>query len=123
LAILGGAQYLSVFKVEQLQALSLMFLNLYAQAYNLGLVFFGFYCFLIGCLILKSPSLPRTLGVLMVCASLGWLTFLSPPLANYLRPYILLPGIIGEGSLTLWLLVKGVNVQRWKEPASAGMRA
>jgi hypothetical protein len=47
----------------------------------------------------------------------------TQPLADYLRPYILLPGIVGEGSLTLWLLVKGVNVQRWKEQANAaGMR-
>jgi hypothetical protein len=55
----------------------------------------------------------------MVFAGLGWLTFLSPPLANYLSPYIFVPGILGEGSLTLWLLVVGVNVQRWKEQASA----
>jgi hypothetical protein len=47
------------------------------------------------------------------------LTFLSPPLANYLYPYIFAPGILEEGSLTLWLLVIGVNVQRWKEQASA----
>ena len=84
-----------------------------------SLVFFGFYCLLIGYLILRSTFLPRTLGVLMVFAGLGWLTFLSPPLAHDLSPYILAPGIIGEGSLTLWLLVAGVNVQRWKEQASA----
>ena len=53
----------------------------------------------------------------MALAGLGWLVFLSPPLANYLSPYILAPGILGEGSLTLWLLVKGVNVQRWNEHA------
>jgi hypothetical protein len=50
----------------------------------------------------------------MAFAGMGWLTFLSPPLANYLAP-----GILGEGALTLWLLVIGVNVQRWKEQASA----
>ncbi len=119
LVVLGGAQYLSVFKVEQLQALSLMFLKLGAQAYNIGLVFFGFYCLLIGYLIFKSTFLPRILGALMAFAGLGWLTFLAPPLVNYLYPYILAPGILGEGLLTLWLLVIGVNVQRWKEQASA----
>lgn len=122
LVVLGGVPHLSVFKVEQLQALGYIFLGLYGQAYNLGLVFFGFYCLLIGYLIFRSIFLPRTLGALMVFAGLGWLTFLSPPLANYLRPYVLLPGIIGEASLTLWLLVKGVNVQRWQEQANtAGM--
>src|SRR6266545_208048 len=43
----------------------------------------------------------------------------SPPLANHLSPYNMVPGILGEGSLTFWLLVNGVNVQRWKEQASA----
>jgi hypothetical protein len=82
------------------------------------LVFFGFYCLLIGYLIFRSTFLPRILSALMAFAGLGWLTFLSPPLANYLYPYNLLPGILGEGSLTLWLLLVGVNVQRWTEQAS-----
>ena len=119
LAVLGGAQYLSVFTVEQLQALALLLLKLQAQAYNIGLVFFGFYCILIGYLIFRSLFLPRILGALMVFAGLGWLTFLSPPLANHLSPYILAPGLLGEGSLMLWLLVIGVNAQRWKEQAGA----
>jgi uncharacterized protein DUF4386 len=119
LAVLEGAPYLSVFKVEELQALALMFLKLHAQAYSISLVFFGFYCLLIGYLIFRSTFLPRILGALVAFAGLSWLTFLSPPLANYLFPYILAPVLLGEGSLTLWLLVIGVNEQRWKEQASA----
>jgi hypothetical protein len=53
----------------------------------------------------------------MAFAGLGWLTFLSPSLSRFLSPYILIPGVLGEGSLTLWLLVKGVNVKRWEEQA------
>jgi hypothetical protein len=83
------------------------------------LVFFGFYCLLIGYLIFRSTFLPRILGALMAFASLGWLTFLYPPLANHLYPYNMFPGIIGEGALTVWLLVMGVNDERWKEQASA----
>ena len=116
--ILGGAQYLNVFKVEQLQALALMFLKLYGQCFNISFVFFGFYCLLIGYLIFRSTFLPRILGAGMAFAGLGWLTFLSPALAHHLVPYILAAGI-GEISLTLWLLVAGVNAQRWKEQASA----
>jgi hypothetical protein len=82
-----------------------------------NLIFFGFYCVVIGYLIFKSTFLPRTLGALMAFGGLGWLTFLSPPLANYLSPYNMGPGILGEGSLTLWLLVIGINEQRWKEQA------
>jgi hypothetical protein len=55
----------------------------------------------------------------MAVAGLGYLTLLSKPLATYLSPYNLAPAALGETSLMLWLLVIGVNVQRWKEQASA----
>jgi hypothetical protein len=119
LIVLGGGQSLSGFTVAQLQALALMFLKMHAQASNICLVFFGLYCLLIGYLIFRSNFLPRVLGALMALAGLGWLTFLSPPLAIYLSPYIQVLGVLAEGSLMLWLLVIGVNVQRWKEQASA----
>jgi len=82
-------------------------------------VFDGFYCLLIGYLIFRSTFLPRILGVLMAFAGLGWLTYLSNPLVNYLSPYNLACGLLGEASGFLWLLVMGVNAQRWKEQASA----
>jgi hypothetical protein len=118
LFVLEGSHYLSVFKEEQLRALALMSLELNTQAAHIYLVIFGFYCLLIGYLIFKSAFLPRILGVLMALAGLGWLTFLSPPLANYLSPYILVLGFLAELAVCLWLLVRGVNVQRWKEQAS-----
>ena len=71
-------------------------------------------------MILRSTFLPRILGGLIIFAGLGWLTNLAPPLANYLYPYNLLPGLIGEGSLTVWLLVVGLNTQRWNEQALKG---
>jgi Domain of unknown function (DUF4386) len=81
------------------------------------LVFFGFYCLLISYLIFKSIFLPRFLSLLMMFAGLGWLIFLSPSFAISLSPYVFLPGIIGEGALTFWLLVRGVNEERWREQA------
>jgi hypothetical protein len=81
------------------------------------LVFFGPYCLLIGWLIFRSAFLPRILGVLMLFAGIGWLAFLSP-LAKYLSTFIEIVGIVAEASLMLWLIVKGVNVQRWKEQAA-----
>jgi len=119
LVVLGGAPYLSVFNAEQLRALALMFLELNNQTANICLVLFGFYDLLIGYLIFRSVFLPRVLGALMTLAGLGWLSFLYPPLANFLSPYILVLGFLAELLLMLWLLVKGVNVQRWKEQASA----
>jgi hypothetical protein len=55
----------------------------------------------------------------MAFAGLGWLTFLSTPLADYLSPYNLASGLLWEGLVMIWLCVMGVNVQRWKEQASA----
>jgi Domain of unknown function (DUF4386) len=74
LVVLGGSQYLSVFKLEQLQALALLSLKLHAQAFSIGLVFFGFYCFLIGYVIFRSTFLPRIGGLLMAFAGLSYLT-------------------------------------------------
>jgi len=120
LFLLGGAPYLRVFTVEQLQALALVFLRLRAAAYhNVGLVFFGVYCLLVGILILRSAFLPRIIGALMVLAGLSYVLFLSPALAWSLQPYILVFPGIGQISLCLWLFVVGVNVQHWKEQANA----
>ena len=116
LTVLGGSQYLNVFNVEQLQSLALLFIKLYGQCFNISFVFFGFYCLLIGYLIFRSTFLPPILGVLMAIAGLGWLTFLSPPLASYLSPYILAAGI-GEVALVAWLLVMGVNESKWEAKA------
>jgi len=123
LVVLGGAQSLSAFSVEQLQALALLFLQLHAQLGNIGLVLFGSYNLLIGYLIVRSTFLPRILGVLLAISGLGYLinsfaNFLAPAFAAHLSPWILIPGG-AELLLALWLLVIGVNAQRWKEQASA----
>jgi hypothetical protein len=55
----------------------------------------------------------------MAFAGLGWLTFLSSPLVNSLSPYNLASAMLADLALMLWLLVMGVNVQRWKQQASA----
>ena len=89
-------------------------LGLIPLAFN-PLVLFGVYCLLIGYLIFRSMFLPRILGVLMAFAGLGWLTFASATLGIAWSPYNIVPGFIGEGSLTFWLLVNAVNDQRWRE--------
>jgi hypothetical protein len=94
-------------------------LRLQPHGVNIAIVFAGFYCLVIGYLIFRSAFLPRILGALIAIAGLGWLTYLSTPLANHLSPYNLAAGLLGEASVFLWLLVMGVNVQRWKEQASA----
>ena len=83
------------------------------------LLFFGPFCLLIGYLILRSSFLPRVLGVLMAVAGLSWLDFLLPAVPHYLSIIIEVFGFLAELSLCLWLLVMGVNVERWKQQASA----
>jgi len=120
LLILQGGSSLSAFTAEQLQALALMFLKLNQYAYNIDLVFFGLWCVLTGYLIFRSTFLPRILGVLLAISGLGWVTYLYPPLAYRLFfPYIAIASALGEIPLELWLIVMGVNAQRWKEQASA----
>src|SRR6202158_1454175 len=119
LFVLGGAHYLSVFSLEQLQALALLFLKVNDRGAAIALVFFGFYALLTGYLILRSTFLPRILGVLSVLGGLGWLSFLYLPLGYRLFPYVAAFGLLGSAALMLWLLIFGVNEQLWKEQASA----
>jgi hypothetical protein len=122
LTLLGGARYLGVFTVDQLQALAYMFLKLYSQAYGVALVFFAFYGLLTGYLAFKSTFLPRIVGALMMLSGLSWLTFLSPLFAMKYFSYILMTAG-GEGLFALWLLVKGVDAERWTQRAAAARLA
>lgn len=122
LTVLGGGQYLNAFSAEQSRAVAYTFITLNVNAANISFTFFGLHCIVIGSLILKSWFLPRFVGALLVAGGAGWLTFafagvLSPPFLRQLLPYIMAPGAIGELTLTLWLLVRGVNAQRWHEQA------
>ncbi len=124
LFLLKGAHYLAAFDTAQLQALALLALKLHAQGYLICLVFFGVYEALLGYLIFRSTFLPRWLGVLVAIAGLAFVTnsfmsFLAPALENVLGSYILALDGIGELALMLWLLVMGVNVQKWNERAYA----
>jgi hypothetical protein len=119
LFVLGGAHSLSVFSVEQLRALALLFLKVNDRGAGMALVFFGFYALLTGYLIIRSTFLPRVLGLLSVVGGLGWLTFLYLPLGHLAFPYVAIFALLGAASLIVWLLVFGVNEQRWKEQASA----
>jgi len=119
LLFLQAGSSLSAFTPHQLQDLSLMFLNLNALAFQIYLVFFGLWCVLIGYLIFRSTFLPRILGVLLAIDGVGWMLYLSPPLANQLFPLIAVASGLAEIPLMLWLLIVGVNTGRWKEQADA----
>ncbi|MEY2571926.1 MAG: hypothetical protein QOJ87_139, partial [Verrucomicrobiota bacterium] len=115
---------LSVFSADQLHALALAFATVSLQGNDIGLVFFACHVFSIGYLIRRSTFLPRFLGTLLfvtgVCYLAGsFANFFSLSFKAYLLPFVAIGGLLGEGTLTGWLLAKGVNVQRWREQAGA----
>jgi hypothetical protein len=117
LLVLTAGSPLSALTQQQLQALAYMFLKLNGLAFDTYLVFFGLWCVLIGYLIFRSTFLPRILGVLLAIDGLGWMTYISPPLGNYLFPIIAVASGLAEFPLQLWLIIFGVNNERWKAQA------
>lgn len=115
--VLGGAHYLSVFEPQQLQAAAFFFLRLNYMTETIAVVFFGLNAIGQGYLMFRSTFLPRVLGVLSVVGGLGWMIYLYEPLAARLESYIVGTGVIGALVLVLWLLIKGVNEERWNEQA------
>jgi Domain of unknown function (DUF4386) len=117
LLILSNETYLNTFQQNQLATLSLLSLNLQALGYAIGLVFFGVYCLIIGYVIYKSQMLPKVFGVLYIISGLGYLinsftVFLSNGFASPFFIYLAIPIFIGELSLCLWLLIKGVDTSK-----------
>jgi len=120
---LERADYLKAFDPQQLQILANLALKSHDVAFNIALIFFAFTCLINGYLIFKSGYLPKLIGILMQIAGLSYLTacfaaLFAPALADLMIPVILIPPLIGESSYCLWLLVKGVNVAKWKERVS-----
>ncbi len=124
LSPLGNAEYLRAFEPEQLYALASLSLRSYGYGFGVSLIFFGCECLILGYLIFRSGYLPKAVGVLMQVAGLCYLTnsfalILAPTFASRIFPAILIPAFVGEASLCLWLLVKGVNMEKWKAQANA----
>ena len=83
---------------------------------------FGFHLAVLGYLIFKSGYFPRILGILMVLRSLGYLldsygNTLFPNYAEIFGVIVGVTAVIGELPFFLWLLIKGVNVERYNERA------
>ncbi|MFY9584231.1 MAG: DUF4386 domain-containing protein [Candidatus Acidiferrales bacterium] len=121
---LGKAEYLRAFEPEQLYALASLSVKSHSYGFGVALIFFGCVCLILGYLIFRSGFLPKALGVLMQIAGLSYLMdsfvlILAPTFANQIFPAVLVPAFVGEASLCLWLLVKGVNVEKWEEKAGA----
>lgn len=119
LALIRGADFLSVFDKPQRDALAMLFLNLHFQGVMVAQVFWGLWLIPFGVLVFKSGFLPRILGVLLIIACFGYL-------ANSLDAFGVLPHVVSRviGQLTIcelpiifWLLIRGAKDQPLGDPA------
>jgi uncharacterized protein DUF4386 len=102
-------------------ALADVALRAYSYGEPLGLVFFGFTCVLEGYLIRHSGYLPWIIGLLMQIAGVAYvansfLLLLAPDVASIL---FLIPTVVAELSLALWLVVKGVDVPKFQKVSNS----
>jgi len=116
LLLLSGADYLTVFTTEQLQALALLFLHLHDRGGTIAFIFWGLWLFPLGYLVFKSGFFPRILGVLLMISCFGYLINSFAIFLDY-NVNTGLFGALGEVLFILWLLIKGVNVEQWKKQA------
>lgn len=119
IVVLKGSPAYAAFDPAQLEALAYLFLRLHAVTYTVALLFFGGGAFMVGVLVLRSTFLPRFLGLLMCLAGVCYFTnsllyFVAPDLSSIA---LLLPALLGEGGLTLWLLLVGLNEKAWRKKA------
>ncbi len=123
--ILGGADGSTVFELGQLDGLTTLFLSVYQYGFNVSFVFFGLHILGLGYLIWKSDYVPRVLGVLLIIAALGYQidSFASLLFSSYANNdslfvvFVAVPAIVSELAFTLWLLIRGVNVESAGKPA------
>lgn len=124
LLLLGGAGYLAALQPDQLSALVLLFMDVNAFMIIIWGLIFGFHLLLLGYLVYRSGFWPKALGILLLVASLGYLIqsyghILAPRYDELLATVVVVLSIPGELAFTVWLLWKGIDLERWEERAQA----
>jgi hypothetical protein len=117
---LGHAEYLKAFSPEQLNAMTTLALRSHDLGFGLCLLFFGPFFLVTGYLIFKSTYFPKAIGILYQIAGVaylmnGFVRILAPAFASQIFAIIVLPAFVGETSFSLWLLIRGVNMEKWSE--------
>lgn len=125
LSPLTNAAFTAAFTPDQRAVLATLAVRAHSRGYTLALLIVGAAFLIHGLLIIRSAFLPKALGLLIQVAGVGYLVngftvFLAPAFAGPVFLVIMLPVFIGETSVSLWLLIKGVNVERWHQAAGSG---
>lgn len=128
LQLLNGAGFLSVFDTNQINALVMVFLNAFDKGFSLDLVFFSLHLFFVGYLVYKSGFFPKILGILLLIAFAGYFTdsltgILFPDFKQMVSSIVMIPNTLAELAFTLWLLIKGVNVEKWEKHVKESIKA
>ncbi len=119
LILMNNAEYVAAFSMDQVHAQVMLLADLHNYGFGLGLIFFGCTCIGYGLLVFKSNYFPRFVGVLMMMAGASYLTnsltmLIAPSLSGVVFPILLL-SFIGELTFALWLILKGVNLDKWHQ--------
>jgi uncharacterized protein DUF4386 len=114
-----GSPVLSGFTSEQVQSIALILLRVNNTGAGIAVAFFGFSLTLNGYLIFRSTFLPLWLGVLQMFCGLCWLTFLYPPLGSRMFMVAALGSLLNVVIMILWLLIRGVDEDKWRSRAAA----
>ena len=113
--LIMGRSYLNTFTPDQLNALVLLSMKFYGYAGMIFTAYYGMAWIVRSYLMFRSGYLPKFLGVLMAIGGIGFvvrnfLLILAPAYASDMLLMLMFPGGL---IMTVWLLVKGVDVQKW----------
>ena len=127
LVVISGAGYLAAFESEQLNALTLFFQNVNDYVVLIWGLFFALHLVLLGWLVFKSDFFPKIPGVLLILAGVGYFAqsygeILAPGLSDMLSIVVIVVAVPGELVFSLWLLIKGVDVDKWQISATEAQK-
>ena len=118
LALMTDAAQLGVYSLAQLQTFALALIKIENLVFAVAMLLFGCQCFLNGTVVLRSGYFPWFLGVLLMLTGIAYVAnfltgLLAPALSHALFPVVAVAGFGGEGGMSLWLLLVGVNREKW----------
>jgi hypothetical protein len=120
---IGRNAYLTAFTPGQLQAMTALAMKAHVFGFGIALLLFGPFFLVTGYLIFTSAYFPKPIGVLYQLAGLAYIfnafvLVLAPRFAGRAFMIMALPVFLGETSFALWLLIKGVSIERWRSLTS-----
>ena len=123
LALVRGADFLSIVEKPQRDAFAMLFINMHGRGLVVAELFWGLWLFPLALLVYRSRFLPRFLGVWLALAGAAWVilslvSILLPQYQNKVYTYTQ-PAVLGEIAFMLWLLIKGAKPPVLAAAASA----